>query len=36
MNEKLRTVLLLLLLAVGIGFIFWMRSQYTGNFTDGL
>jgi hypothetical protein len=36
MNEKLRTVLLLLLLAVGIAFIFWMRGQYSSNFTNGL
>jgi uncharacterized membrane protein YhfC len=36
MNEKIRTVLLLLLLAIAIGMIIWMRHTYSSNFTDNL
>ena len=33
-SEKQRTIILLILLAFAIGFMFWMRSQYSSNFVD--
>jgi hypothetical protein len=32
MKEWHRTVLLVVLLAIGIGFLIWMSSQYSSNF----
>lgn len=34
LREWQRTVLLLLLLAFAIGFIYWTRTQYADNFVD--
>lgn len=34
-TEKQRTLLLLVLLAFAIGFIFWMKSSYSTNFVEG-
>jgi uncharacterized membrane protein YhfC len=36
MKEKTRTILLLILLAIAVGFIIWMRKSYSSNFTDNL
>lgn len=33
-TEKQRTVILILLLAISIGFYFWTKNQYNVNFTD--
>jgi uncharacterized membrane protein YhfC len=33
-TERKRTVILLLLLLVAIGFIFWTRNQYDSNFIE--
>lgn len=33
MKEIYRTILLLVLLAIGVGFLIWMKSQYS-NFED--
>lgn len=32
MSEKSRTIILLALLAVAIGFIIWTQGQYSSNF----
>jgi hypothetical protein len=34
MSERARTIYLLLLLAIGIAFIAWTKSQYEANFVD--
>ncbi len=36
MNEKTRTVILLILLAIAIGFIIWMNGNLENNFTESL
>lgn len=36
MSETKRTLLLLLLLAIAIGFIWWTQNNYATNFTDDL
>jgi hypothetical protein len=36
MKEWHRTILLLIMLCVAVGFIFWQRSQYANNFLDTL
>lgn len=36
MSEKTRTIVLLILLAVAIGFIIWSQNQYDQNFTETL
>ncbi len=32
MKESHRTVLLVVLLAIGVAFIIWMKTQYASNF----
>lgn len=34
MSERTRTVILLILLAIAIGFIIWSQSQYEANFVE--
>lgn len=36
MNEKTRTILLLALLVLGLGFIYWVQNSYEQNFTETL
>ena len=36
MSERTRTIFLLLLLAVAIGFIVWSQGQYESNFVETL
>ncbi len=33
-SEKQRTLILLVLLALAIGFVLWQRQQYDSNFID--
>jgi hypothetical protein len=33
-NETVRTIILLILLAVAIGFIYWSQGQYQQNFIE--
>ena len=34
MSEKTRTIVLLALLAIAIGFLIWTQGQYSSNFTE--
>jgi uncharacterized membrane protein YhfC len=34
LKEWQRTIILLVLLAIAIGFILWSRNQYASNFTE--
>lgn len=34
LTEKHRTIILLVLLAIAIGFIIWTKNSYSENFTD--
>ncbi|MDB5186521.1 MAG: hypothetical protein JWL85_1044 [Candidatus Saccharibacteria bacterium] len=36
MKEKHRTIILLILLAIAVGYIIWMQNSYSSNFTDTL
>jgi len=36
MSEKTRTIVLLILLFIAIGFIVWTQGQYASNFTETL
>lgn len=36
MTEKMRTIILLVLLLIAIGFIFWMNGNVDSNFVDQL
>jgi hypothetical protein len=34
-TEKQRTLILVLLLAFAVGFIFWTKNSYSSNFVEG-
>lgn len=36
MSEKIRTVILFILLGVAIGFIYWSTNSYENNFVETL
>lgn len=36
MNEKTRTIVLVVLLLLAVGFIFWVQNNYDSNFTETL
>jgi len=34
MNERTRTIILVVLLTIAVGFIWWTKNEYQTNFTD--